>query len=49
MADDDDPEGLPKAVANAEAEIGGEVRRLIHLAVPPNAVLAWSRCSAPAG
>ena len=40
IADTDDPEGLPQAVADAEAEIGGEVRRLYHLAVPPNAVLA---------
>ena len=40
IADTDDPEGLPQAVADAQAEIGGEVRRLYHLAVPPNAVLA---------
>jgi glucose-6-phosphate 1-dehydrogenase len=40
MADTDDPEGLPKAVADAEKAIGGDVRRLYHLAVPPNAVLA---------
>jgi glucose-6-phosphate 1-dehydrogenase len=38
IADDNDPEGLPKAVADAEAEIGGEVRRLYHMAVPPNAL-----------
>jgi glucose-6-phosphate 1-dehydrogenase len=29
--------GLVAAVAEAEAEIGGEVRRLLHLAVPPEA------------
>ena len=39
MADTDDPEGLPKAVQDAEKAIGGKVRRLYHLAVPPNAVL----------
>ena len=39
MADTDDPEGLPSAVKDAEAQIGGTVRRLYHLAVPPNAVL----------
>ena len=30
---------LTTAVADAEAEIGGEVRRLLHLAVPPDAVV----------
>ena len=39
IAETDNPEGLPKAVAAAEKEIGGTVRRLYHLAVPPNAVL----------
>jgi glucose-6-phosphate 1-dehydrogenase len=40
LADTDDPEGLPQAVQDAENEIGGDVRRLYHLAVPPNAVAA---------
>jgi glucose-6-phosphate 1-dehydrogenase len=35
----DDFSGVAAAVADAEAQIGGEVRRLLHLAVPPNAVL----------
>ena len=39
IAETDNPEGLPKAVEAAEKEIGGTVRRLYHLAVPPNAVL----------
>jgi glucose-6-phosphate 1-dehydrogenase len=40
VADPDDCAGLPEAVKDAEAEIGGHVRRLLHLAVPPDAVLA---------
>jgi len=40
MAETDNPEGLPKAVQNAEAAIGGHVRRLYHMAVPPNALMA---------
>ena len=40
MAETDNPEGLPKAVQDAEAEIGGHVRRLYHMAVPPNALIA---------
>lgn len=39
IAETDNPEGLPAAVADAEKAIGGFVRRLYHLAVPPNAVL----------
>jgi glucose-6-phosphate 1-dehydrogenase len=39
IAETDNPEGLPAAVKAAEEEIGGTVRRLYHLAVPPNAVL----------
>jgi glucose-6-phosphate 1-dehydrogenase len=31
------PEALEKAVAQAEQELGGDVRRLIYLAVPPHA------------
>ena len=32
--------GLVRAVADAEDEIGGGARRLLHLAIPPDAVLA---------
>ena len=35
---DDGPQSLQQAVAKAEEEIGGEVRRLFHLAIPPNAM-----------
>jgi glucose-6-phosphate 1-dehydrogenase len=34
----DGPEGLPSVVAEAEAAIGGAVRRLFHLAIPPDAM-----------
>jgi glucose-6-phosphate 1-dehydrogenase len=40
VADDDDFSQLEIAIANAENEIGGEVRRLFHLSVPPDAVLS---------
>jgi glucose-6-phosphate 1-dehydrogenase len=40
VADADKDEGFPEIVAAAEAEIGGPVHRLIHLAVPPDAVLS---------
>jgi glucose-6-phosphate 1-dehydrogenase len=36
----DGPEALAKAVADAEAQLGGEVRRLHYLSVPPRAALA---------
>jgi glucose-6-phosphate 1-dehydrogenase len=36
-ADPDDPSGLVAAVKKAESEIGGQPRRLFHLAVPPSA------------
>ncbi len=39
-ADRDDFADLTAAVAEAEAQIGGEVRRLFHLAVPPDAVIS---------
>lgn len=39
-ADHDETEGLVKAVARAESEMGGHVEKLFHLAVPPGAVLA---------
>jgi glucose-6-phosphate 1-dehydrogenase len=39
-ASPDDYAGLTAAVAAAEREIGGEVRRLLHLAIPPDAVVA---------
>jgi glucose-6-phosphate 1-dehydrogenase len=35
---DDGPEGLPSVIAEAEAAIGGAVRRLFHLAIPPDAM-----------
>ncbi len=35
---DDGPDGLPAVVAEAEAAIGGVVRRLFHLAIPPDAM-----------
>lgn len=37
VTDPDDPQGLLRAVRDAELEIGGDVRRLYHLAVPPGA------------
>ncbi len=40
VADADKDEGFAEVVADAEAQIGGSVRRLIHLAVPPDAVLS---------
>jgi len=40
VADPDDFAELQGAVEDAEAAIGGSVRRLFHLAVPPDAVLA---------
>ncbi len=40
VADPDDVAELQRAVEDAEAAIGGSVRRLFHLAVPPDAVLA---------
>jgi glucose-6-phosphate 1-dehydrogenase len=40
VADSDDYVGLCEAVKDAESQMGGDVRRLLHLAVPPNAVLA---------
>ena len=40
VADPDDARALVAAIAVAEAEVGGEVGRLFHLAVPPSAVLA---------
>jgi glucose-6-phosphate 1-dehydrogenase len=36
----DGPEGLAKAVAAAEADLGGEPRRLHYLSVPPRSALA---------
>ena len=39
VSGDDDAKALHAAVKDAEAEIGGRVHRLLHLAVPPNAVL----------
>ena len=36
-ADPDRPQPLVEAVQRAEQEIGGEVRRLYHLAIPPSA------------
>lgn len=39
-ADADNYAGLCEAVKDAETEIGGNVRRLLHLAIPPDAVLA---------
>jgi glucose-6-phosphate 1-dehydrogenase len=36
-ADPDRPDTLVQAVQQAEKEIGGEVRRLYHLAIPPSA------------
>jgi len=36
----EDLSGVMAAVDEAEAQIGGEVRRLLHLAVPPDAVLS---------
>jgi glucose-6-phosphate 1-dehydrogenase len=38
-ADPADPSALVKAVTFAEAEIGGDVKRLYHLAIPPSAVV----------
>lgn len=35
---DDGPNSLATVIANAEAEIGGDVRRLYHLAIPPDAM-----------
>ena len=35
---DDGPDGLPQVMARAEAAIGGEPRRLYHLAIPPDAM-----------
>ena len=40
VADPSSPAALVAAVEFAQREIGGDVRRLFHLAVPPDAVLA---------
>jgi len=37
---DDGPRGLVSVVERAEAEIGGNVRRIYHLAIPPGAMRA---------
>ena len=42
-ADPDNTAPLASAVHEAEREIGGDPRRLFHLAVPPAAFEAWSR------
>jgi glucose-6-phosphate 1-dehydrogenase len=34
----EDPDGLVEAVASAERDLGGDVRRLIYLALPPDAI-----------
>ncbi len=39
-ADPDDATALRRAIDQAESSIGGTVRRLLHLAVPPDAVFA---------
>jgi glucose-6-phosphate 1-dehydrogenase len=48
-AEEDNPVALKKAVAVAEAEIGGEVHHLYHLAVPPAAVLGLIRMFGASG
>ena len=40
VADPDESDDLVKAVADAEKGVGGHVKKLFHLAVPPDAVLA---------
>jgi glucose-6-phosphate 1-dehydrogenase len=40
IADPDDAADLVQAIAEAENELGGNVKKLFHLAVPPNAVFA---------
>jgi glucose-6-phosphate 1-dehydrogenase len=40
IAGPDESHELVKAVADAEKEVGGHVKKLFHLAVPPDAVLA---------
>ena len=48
-ADSDDYSDLAAAVQDAERAIGGTVRRLFHLAVPPNAVLGLIQMLGTAG
>ena len=40
VAQADGPDALPAVVRRAEADIGGVVRRLFHLSVPPDAVVS---------
>jgi glucose-6-phosphate 1-dehydrogenase len=47
--DADDPTSLVEAVERADADIGGEPRRLYHLAIPPKAFAAIVRMLGDAG
>ena len=49
VADPERPKDFLAAVRTAEAQIGGEVRRLFHLAVPPRAAQALIRLLDEAG
>ena len=46
---DEDAAALAAAVKEAESEIGGSVQRLLHLAVPPNAVVNLIKMLGEAG
>ncbi|MHB1088984.1 MAG: glucose-6-phosphate dehydrogenase [Acidimicrobiales bacterium] len=49
VANPDDFTGLSRALADAQARIGGNVARLFHLAIPPDAVLDMIQALGAAG